>query len=228
MLAGQTEPGGQHSGHSSGQPSGYPSGRPSGQPSGGSSASSWKRSGAGPSPPSCEAPVGAPRGAERTGAWVILNDLARHARADRSVLAPPGGCVPLRALMHVGQGGARPRSAATGRGRLRCRRWRATSRDPQRGARMTFPLDVLASGAEVAAPRLIGATLESRLGGVITRGRIVETEAYLPEGDGASHLRRGRDGSQRGDVHGGWPGLRVPDLRDPPVLQRRDGGAGRG
>ena len=52
---------------------------------------------------------------------------------------------------------------------------------------MTFPLDVLASGAEVAAPRLIGATLESRLGGVITRGRIVETEAYLPEGDGASH-----------------------------------------
>ncbi len=56
---------------------------------------------------------------------------------------------------------------------------------------MTFPLDVLSAGVEVAAPRLIGAILESRAGGTLTRGRIVETEAYLPSGDEASHSARG-------------------------------------
>jgi len=56
---------------------------------------------------------------------------------------------------------------------------------------VTFPLDVLSAGAEVAAPRLIGAILESRAGGTLTRGRIVETEAYLPSGDEASHSARG-------------------------------------
>jgi DNA-3-methyladenine glycosylase len=55
-----------------------------------------------------------------------------------------------------------------------------------------FPVDVLSAGAEVAAPRLIGAVLESRAGGTLTRGRIVETEAYLAFGDGASHSARGK------------------------------------
>jgi len=56
---------------------------------------------------------------------------------------------------------------------------------------VTFPVDLLEAGAEVVAPRLIGATVESRVGGVVTRGRIVETEAYLPVGDDASHSARG-------------------------------------
>ncbi|MEM9380444.1 MAG: DNA-3-methyladenine glycosylase [Planctomycetota bacterium] len=56
---------------------------------------------------------------------------------------------------------------------------------------MTFPLDVLRAGAAEAAPRLLGAVLETRVDGELTRGRIVETEAYLAEGDGASHSASG-------------------------------------
>lgn len=59
-------------------------------------------------------------------------------------------------------------------------------------------LRALEAGAETAAPRLLGVVLESRIGGVLTRGRIVETEAYLAEGDGASHSTPGptkRNGS---------------------------------
>lgn len=56
---------------------------------------------------------------------------------------------------------------------------------------MTFPVDVLREGAAAAAPRLLGAILETSVGGIVTRGRIVETEAYLPEGDGASHSAPG-------------------------------------
>ncbi len=56
---------------------------------------------------------------------------------------------------------------------------------------MIFPVEVLSAGAEVAAPRLIGAVLEARHGGAVTRGRIVETEAYLPAGDQASHSASG-------------------------------------
>ena len=57
---------------------------------------------------------------------------------------------------------------------------------------MTFPLDVLLAGAEVAAPRMVGAVLESRGSGVVTRGRIVETEAYPGGSDLASHTSGGR------------------------------------
>ena len=56
---------------------------------------------------------------------------------------------------------------------------------------MTFPLEVLRAGAAEAAPRLLGAVLETRVDGEVTRGRIVETEAYLAEGDGASHSAPG-------------------------------------
>ncbi|MEM1450577.1 MAG: DNA-3-methyladenine glycosylase [Planctomycetota bacterium] len=56
---------------------------------------------------------------------------------------------------------------------------------------MTFPLEVLHAGAAEAAPRLLGAVLETRVDGEVTRGRIVETEAYLAEGDGASHSAPG-------------------------------------
>jgi len=56
---------------------------------------------------------------------------------------------------------------------------------------LTFARELLMEGAAAAAPRLLGAILETSAGGVITRGRIVETEAYLPECDGASHAARG-------------------------------------
>jgi DNA-3-methyladenine glycosylase len=46
--------------------------------------------------------------------------------------------------------------------------------------------------ADDVAPRLLGATLISRLGGRVTRGRIVEVEAYLGVGDPASHAFGGR------------------------------------
>jgi DNA-3-methyladenine glycosylase len=46
--------------------------------------------------------------------------------------------------------------------------------------------------ANDVAPRLLGATLISRMGGRVTRGKIVEVEAYLGEKDPASHAFRGR------------------------------------
>lgn len=46
--------------------------------------------------------------------------------------------------------------------------------------------------ADDVAPRLLGATLVSRMGGRVTRGRIVEVEAYLGGSDPASHAYRGR------------------------------------
>ncbi|MEC8495697.1 MAG: DNA-3-methyladenine glycosylase [Planctomycetota bacterium] len=52
-------------------------------------------------------------------------------------------------------------------------------------------LDALKSGAQAAAPRLLGVEVVTRIGGALARGRIVETEAYLAEGDAASHSARG-------------------------------------
>ncbi|MEL6904036.1 MAG: DNA-3-methyladenine glycosylase [Planctomycetota bacterium] len=56
---------------------------------------------------------------------------------------------------------------------------------------MTDLARLLRSGAEAAAPGLLGCVLRSRAGGYEVSGRIVETEAYLPEGDAASHSFRG-------------------------------------
>lgn len=52
-------------------------------------------------------------------------------------------------------------------------------------------LDALKSGAQAAAPRLLGVEVVTRIGGALTRGRIVETEAYLAEDDAASHSASG-------------------------------------
>lgn len=46
--------------------------------------------------------------------------------------------------------------------------------------------------ASVVARALLGQRIESRIGGIITGGRIVETEAYLGCDDPASHAFRGR------------------------------------
>lgn len=56
---------------------------------------------------------------------------------------------------------------------------------------MTNLARLLESGAEAAAAGLLGCVLRSGVGGQATAGRIVETEAYLPEGDAASHSYRG-------------------------------------
>ena len=45
----------------------------------------------------------------------------------------------------------------------------------------------LPNPADLAAPRLLGCYLLSRIGGTLTGGRIVETEAYLGAHDPASH-----------------------------------------
>ena len=52
-------------------------------------------------------------------------------------------------------------------------------------------LDALKSGALTAAPRLLGVEVVTRIGAAVARGRIVETEAYLAEGDAASHSASG-------------------------------------
>lgn len=46
--------------------------------------------------------------------------------------------------------------------------------------------------ADELAQQLIGKRLATLLDGRLTSGRIVETEAYLPKGDSASHAARGR------------------------------------
>jgi DNA-3-methyladenine glycosylase len=46
--------------------------------------------------------------------------------------------------------------------------------------------------ADLVAPELLGARIRSRVGGCLTEGLIVETEAYLGFDDPASHAFRGR------------------------------------
>jgi len=62
---------------------------------------------------------------------------------------------------------------------------------PSRGERLRL-LELLGRPAPEAAPALLGHVLACRLGGRERRARIVETEAYLPAGDPAAHVFRGR------------------------------------
>lgn len=58
---------------------------------------------------------------------------------------------------------------------------------PSLDALEPYPLQTLAAGAEHAARELLGAVLATRMGGTVTAGRIVETEAYFGPADPASH-----------------------------------------
>lgn len=53
-------------------------------------------------------------------------------------------------------------------------------------------LELLSRPPQEAAPALLGQLLVWRQGGRLLRARIVETEAYLAEGDPAAHVYRGR------------------------------------
>ena len=53
-------------------------------------------------------------------------------------------------------------------------------------------LELLSRPPQEAAPALLGQLLVRRQGGRLLRARIVETEAYLAEGDPAAHVYRGR------------------------------------
>lgn len=55
--------------------------------------------------------------------------------------------------------------------------------------------------AEVVARDLLGRRLESRIGGLVTGGRIIETEAYLGIEDPASHAFRGRRNAQNASIY---------------------------
>ncbi len=54
-------------------------------------------------------------------------------------------------------------------------------------AAKVLPVSFFARPAEIVARELLGAVVTSRIGGVKTAGRIVETEAYLGGPDPASH-----------------------------------------
>ena len=70
----------------------------------------------------------------------------------------------------------------------------------------TLPVRFFARPAEVVAAELIGMVMISRLGGAVTAGRIVETEAYLGVIDPASHGFAGRRTVHNASIFGA-PGL---------------------
>jgi DNA-3-methyladenine glycosylase len=70
----------------------------------------------------------------------------------------------------------------------------------------TLPVRFFARRAEIVAAELIGAVMVSRVGGSLTAGRIVETEAYLGVTDPASHAFDGRRTAHNASIYGG-PGL---------------------
>ncbi len=69
-----------------------------------------------------------------------------------------------------------------------------------------FPTEVLAFDAVQAARRLLGAVLVSTVDGVVTAGRIVETEAYFGPGDPDSHAAEKTGRTQRNAPMFGPPG----------------------
>ncbi|HEU4828176.1 MAG TPA: DNA-3-methyladenine glycosylase [Gemmatimonadales bacterium] len=66
----------------------------------------------------------------------------------------------------------------------------------------TLPVRFFARPAEVVARELIGAVMRSTAGGVVTAGRIVETEAYLGAIDPASHGYLGRRNTRNAAIFG--------------------------
>jgi DNA-3-methyladenine glycosylase len=70
----------------------------------------------------------------------------------------------------------------------------------------TLPVRFFARPAEVVAAELIGTVMVSRIGGAVTAGRIVETEAYLGVFDPASHGFAGRRTVHNASIFGA-PGL---------------------
>lgn len=64
-----------------------------------------------------------------------------------------------------------------------------------------LPLKFFHRPAAEVARDLLGAVIESRIGGVVTSGRIVETEAYLGHEDPASHAWRGRRHAQNVGIY---------------------------
>lgn len=71
-----------------------------------------------------------------------------------------------------------------------------------RRAAGTLPVSFFAREATVVARELIGAAIESRIRGVRTVARIVETEAYLGRGDPASHAYAERRNRMNGALYG--------------------------
>ena len=70
----------------------------------------------------------------------------------------------------------------------------------------TLPVRFFARPAEAVAADLIGAVMVSQIGGSVTAGRIVETEAYLGVIDPASHGYAGRRTVHNASIFGA-PGL---------------------
>ncbi len=70
----------------------------------------------------------------------------------------------------------------------------------------SLPVRFFARPAEVVAAELIGTVMVSRIGGEVTAGRIVETEAYLGVVDPASHGFAGRRTVHNASIFGP-PGL---------------------
>lgn len=70
-----------------------------------------------------------------------------------------------------------------------------------------LPLRFFHRPAAEVARDLLGAVVVSRIGGVLTSGRIIETEAYLGYEDPASHAYRGRRNAQNEGIYsavGSW------------------------
>jgi DNA-3-methyladenine glycosylase len=68
-----------------------------------------------------------------------------------------------------------------------------------------LPSSFFAQNTATVARQLLGKQLVSKLGGEMVSGLIVETEAYLPEGDSACHASQRR--TPRTEVMFGRPGL---------------------
>jgi DNA-3-methyladenine glycosylase len=76
----------------------------------------------------------------------------------------------------------------------------------QTGRAATLPVAFFRRPAEVVAAELIGNVVVSSVGGLVTAGRIVETEAYLGYDDPASHGYRHRRNARNAALFGP-PGL---------------------